>query len=71
MAKLRAFEAANPSRPGPQCGICKLPEPLRAFLNEGRASGSTFRVLAAIVTAEGHKVTGNMVAYHLREHAKA
>lgn len=66
MARLRAFEAAHPSRPGPVCGGCKLPRELRGFLIKGRAAGTTYRNLAAFVTLEGHKLSPYMVAYHLR-----
>lgn len=70
LAKLRAFEQAHPSRPGPLCAVCRLPEPLRAFLSKGREGGSTYRALAGLLTQEGHKVSAYQVSYHLREHAK-
>lgn len=70
MARLKAFEAAHPSRPGPACALCKVPDPLKVAVKKGRMSGSTYRTLAAFVTAEGHKVTPYQVSYHLREHGQ-
>lgn len=69
MAKLKAFEAEH-GRPGPTCQCCALPEKLRDFIVEGRKVGSSYRAIAAIVIAEGHKVSAFTVGRHLREHAQ-
>jgi hypothetical protein len=68
LAKLKAFELANPSKRGPLCTVCRLPENLRAFIVEGKRQGSTLRSIAAVINSEGpYKATEYTVGRHLRD----
>jgi hypothetical protein len=67
LAKLKAFELANPSHPGPKCTVCRLPALERAFVDDGRKQGAKFRAIAAVLAGEGHRVSHYTIARHVRD----
>lgn len=67
LAKLTAFESANPMKRGPVCTACRLPEKAQAFILAARERGSTFRSISAVLAGEGLKATEWTLGRHMRD----